>query len=154
MPGRLIIFDADGTLRRTTVAGQPCPYQAGEWELLPEVQRRLCSLGPEIDLGVASNQDRVGYGHVTLVSARQLLVAMIEQASGRRLARGAIQLCPHVLEFACACRKPAPGMLLRIMRHYGRGRRATLFVGNAETDRGAALNAGVRFAWAHEFFAW
>lgn len=31
---KLIIFDADGTLRRCTVPGQPCPNKDGEWELM------------------------------------------------------------------------------------------------------------------------
>ena len=35
-PARLVVFDADGTLRRTTVPGQPCPRASDQWELLPD----------------------------------------------------------------------------------------------------------------------
>src|SRR5205085_2553999 len=60
---RLVIFDADDTLRRTIVPGQPCPHAEGEWELLPGVRARLHRIPPDVYIGVASNQDHVGYGH-------------------------------------------------------------------------------------------
>lgn len=41
---KLIIFDADGTLRRCTVPGQPCPNKADEWELMPGAKERLATL--------------------------------------------------------------------------------------------------------------
>ncbi len=41
--------------------------------------------------------------------------------------------------------KPAPDMLELCMRHLGASREATVFVGDATTDRDAALAAGVRF---------
>ena len=37
----LIVFDADGTLRRTVVPDQPCPRAAGEWILMPGVREVL-----------------------------------------------------------------------------------------------------------------
>jgi histidinol phosphatase-like enzyme len=44
-PIRLYVFDADGTLRRTTVPGLPCPNRPGEWELIPGVRERLARIG-------------------------------------------------------------------------------------------------------------
>src|SRR3954469_23765035 len=82
---RLIIFDADGTLRRTTVEGLPCPNRPGEWELIPGVRERL----GEIDwgaggarFGVASNQGGVGVGYLSLTAARRLLEEMVVEAFG------------------------------------------------------------------------
>lgn len=150
----LIIFDADDTLRRTMVPGQPCPHRVGEWELLPNVRQRIHGLAPGIRLGVASNQDHVGYGHLSFDTAHALLAAMLREASGREVADGAIALCPHVLEEPCSCRKPAPGLLLQIMSHYRIAPALTLFVGNALTDRQAADRAGVEFAPAADFFGW
>lgn len=152
---RLWIFDADGTLRRTTVPGQPCPRGPGEWELLPGVRERLAALNsaPErLRIGVASNQDQVGYGLLSEVTARHLLGDMIALALGPRDADVRVELCPHTPEAACDCRKPAPGMLRAIMDHFGVPPGDTLFVGNAPTDREAAARAGVGFAWSWEFF--
>jgi D-glycero-D-manno-heptose 1,7-bisphosphate phosphatase len=41
---KLIIFDMDGTLRRTTVEGKPCPHAPGEWELLPGVREKFAGI--------------------------------------------------------------------------------------------------------------
>ncbi|MBX6331180.1 MAG: HAD-IIIA family hydrolase [Gemmatimonadaceae bacterium] len=155
-PIRLYLFDADDTLRRTRVPRQPSPRAPGEWELLPGVAARLRAMpwGPhDLLLGVASNQDQVGYGLVTVRAAHQLLMDMIQAATGIAPPAEAVTLCPHRLETPCACRKPAAGMLLRIMTFYGVSPEETLFVGNAPTDHEAARRAGTRFAWARDFFA-
>lgn len=155
---RLIIFDADDTLRRTTVPGKPCPHRAGEWELLPNVRSILARLrwndadGPR--LGLASNQDHVGYGHLSFDTARALLRDAAIAATGVAPPDAALQLCPHVLEADCECRKPRPGMLLRIVEYYGIKLEETVLVGNADTDRQAAEAAGVAFLTAAEVFGW
>jgi D-glycero-D-manno-heptose 1,7-bisphosphate phosphatase len=154
---RLYVFDADDTLRRTRVAGQPCPRAPGEWELLPGVRERLRGIvwgaGGAL-LGVASNQDQVAYGYLSEETARRLLVDAVREAAGVEPPPGAVQLCPHALDVPCDCRKPAPGMLLRIMDYYHVAPAETLFVGNAPSDAEAARRAGARFAWAHDFFGW
>lgn len=150
----LVIFDADGTLRRTTVAGQPCPRRAGEWELLPGVRERLAALADRrLQYAVASNQDQVGYGHLTAATAHALLADLLHAATGRHPRPGAVRFCPHVLEQPCPHRKPAPGMLWAIMRVFDTTPVRTLFVGDAECDRLAAVGAGVRFMAANAFFA-
>lgn len=152
----LFIFDADDTLRRTTIPGKPCPHRPGEWELMPGVRQTLHQVrwgeagAPR--LGVASNQDQVAYGHVSLEGARQLLRDLVMAAAGTSLPDSAIQLCPHALDVPCNCRKPNPGMLLTIMEHYGVGREETVFVGNHEIDREAAARAGVSFLWSERMF--
>jgi D-glycero-D-manno-heptose 1,7-bisphosphate phosphatase len=149
---RLIIFDADGTLRVTTVPGQPCPHGPGEWRLIDGVQDRLRELPTHVFLGVASNQDHVGYGWLSLEEAHALLVLMIRDATGRTLPSFAVRCCPHRLEVNCDCRKPAPGMLREIMGGYGVSPAETLFVGDAECDKQAALRAGTHFSFSDEYF--
>jgi D-glycero-D-manno-heptose 1,7-bisphosphate phosphatase len=153
---RLYIFDADGTLRRTRVAGQPCPRAPDEWELIPGVAERLRAIrwgaGGAL-VGVASNQDQVGYGHLTQRMAHRLLMAMVEAATGYRPPEQAVVLCPHRLDVRCACRKPGAAMLERILDFYGLAPAHALFVGDAPADAEAARRAGVRFVWAHDFFA-
>lgn len=152
---RLYIFDADHTLRRTTIEGKVCPHAPDEWELLPDVRERLAEIrwgrGGAL-LGVASNQDQVGYGHLTHQMAHRLLADMLREAVGEVEPAPAIRFCPHVLEVACECRKPGAGMLRDIVRHFGVRPDETLFVGDMELDRQAAEAAGVRFAWAWDFF--
>jgi D-glycero-D-manno-heptose 1,7-bisphosphate phosphatase len=152
----LVIFDADDTLRSTLVPGQPCPRAPDEWALLPDVAERLRAVpwmtpgGPR--LGLASNQDQVGYGKLSERMARRLLEDLALAATGTVPPEPAIQLCPHRLEVSCECRKPAPGMLRRILAFYGAEPSRTLFVGNCETDRDAARRAGVRYRDATAVF--
>jgi D-glycero-D-manno-heptose 1,7-bisphosphate phosphatase len=155
---RLFIFDADDTLRRTTVPGQPCPRRQDQWILLPGVRRKLADVrwnqrGYPV-LGIASNQDQVGYGHLSFETARGLLRDLARSAARVEPPDAALQLCPHTLELDCGCRKPAPGMLLAIMTHYGMGPQQTVFVGDQAVDRAAAARAGCAFIWAAEFFDW
>ena len=154
---KLFIFDADDTLRTTIVPGQPCPRARDEWVLLPGVRETLSPVqwnhqgGPL--LGIASNQDQVGYGHLTLDTARELLRDLARTAAGIRLPDPALQLCPHRLDVNCSCRKPRPGMLNAIMEYYRARPEETLFVGNHEADRQAAAEAKTAFVWAQDFFA-
>jgi D-glycero-D-manno-heptose 1,7-bisphosphate phosphatase len=146
---KLHIFDADGTLRRSR-EGLPCPHADGDWHLIEGVAERLHALdGP---LAVASNQDHVGYGLVSGADAHRFLCEMLERASGRPPLPGAVRFCPHRLEETCACRKPAPGMLLALVRQFAASE--ALFVGDAPCDREAAARAGISFAWAWDFFGW
>lgn len=157
-PVKLYIFDADGTLRRTTVAGQPCPNKEGEWELIPGVGQRLARIewgaATGAHFGVASNQGGVGMGYFSYETAFALLREMAWEALGREPPEGAIEMCPHAPFAGCPCRKPKPLMLLRLMHRFGVRRDQTLFVGDMDRDAEAARRAGVRFAWAHEFFGW
>jgi D-glycero-D-manno-heptose 1,7-bisphosphate phosphatase len=84
--------------------------------------------------------------------ARELLRDLAHSAANFVPQDAALQLCPHPLESACGCRKPAPGMLLAIMEFYGIEPADTLFVGNHEVDREAAVRAQTAFRWAGDFF--
>jgi D-glycero-D-manno-heptose 1,7-bisphosphate phosphatase len=154
---RLVIFDADDTLRHTTVEGKPCPHASGEWQLMPNVRETLSAIEWRrrgIQLGVASNQDQVGYGLLTMAMAERLLRDAAWAATSGAYRDPLIRLCPHRLEIPCTCRKPEPGLLLDVMRAAGRLPHETRFVGDAQSDREAAQRAHVHFTWAHEFFDW
>jgi D-glycero-D-manno-heptose 1,7-bisphosphate phosphatase len=139
-PIRLYIFDADGTLRRSTVPGQPCPNMPGNWE--PRGAH----------FGIATNQGGIKLGFITYEMARRLLVEMVREAFGIAPPAGSIEICPHAPRANCPCRKPKPEMLLRLMRRFGAEPDETLFVGDMDNDEEAARLAGIRFTWAHEFF--
>ena len=67
--------------------------------------------------------------------------ALGEYRSGRL---DAIYTCPHSPEAGCDCRKPQPGLLLRAARELGLDLPASSLVGDAASDVGAALAAGVQ----------
>ncbi len=151
----LLIFDADGTLRWTVVEGQRYPNGPGEWRLFPGVGERLARLdwGPSGHrLAIASNQNGVAQGHLTRPMARRLLRDMVEAALGFVPEQAVIEICTCSPESGCPCRKPRPGMLLRILERFSLPPAQALYVGDLEIDREAASRAGVPFAWAGEFF--
>jgi D-glycero-D-manno-heptose 1,7-bisphosphate phosphatase len=151
----LAIFDADDTLRRSLVPGQPCPRAPHEWELLPGVRQTLAGepWGDELQFALASNQDQVGYGLVSLETARTLLADLAGAVTGRPPDPRAIELCPHTADDRCCCRKPEPGMLRRLMATFDAPPARTVFIGNAPCDEEAARRAGITFLPAAELFA-
>lgn len=149
----LIIFDADGTLRRCTVEGQPCPNVPGEWELIDGVKEKL----QEIDwgqtmYGIASNQAGIGLGLIDQKEALQMLCDTLCEATGYWPPTSCVKLCPHKPDEGCDCRKPKPQMLLDIMKYWGIKPERTLFVGDMPSDKKAAKAAGCQYMTANEFF--
>jgi D-glycero-D-manno-heptose 1,7-bisphosphate phosphatase len=123
--------------------------------LFPGVRERLSALdwGPRGHrLGVASNQNGVAHGYLDAAMARRLLRDTVEEALGFVPADAAIMMCTCSLRRDCDCRKPKPGMLLRILRHFSLPASAALFVGDLDVDQEAARRAGVAFEWADAFF--
>jgi len=155
---RLMIFDADGTLRFCTVEGQPCPNRSGEWQLYEGVREKLAGFDwahpgeSGVGYGIASNQGGVGVGYFSEETAISLLKDTVTEAFGFPAAEGTVQICPHVPHSGCGCRKPDPTMLNNIMRIYGVRAEEVLYIGDREDDRNAALNAGCDFMWAWDFF--
>ncbi|MCL4767901.1 MAG: HAD-IIIA family hydrolase [Hyphomicrobiaceae bacterium] len=152
---RLYIFDADGTLRWTTVEGQKYPTRSGEWRLMPNVRQRLAGIpwsaaGPW--LAVASNQNGVAEGLLDEPTARRLIQYMLVEALGRVPERTSVELCVCSEQAGCDCRKPAPGLLLRLLRAHRISPAEALFVGDLPIDAEAARRAGIPFVWAHDFF--
>lgn len=165
----LIIFDADGTLRRCKDKRQVCPNKNDEWEVIPGVkevidryredrQRRINNLNMHIEstqFAIASNQGGIGLGYVTIDDAWGMLENLYKEVFPST-ADMLITLCPHTERDSCFCRKPNPGMIYNIVNYVNNKdnlrRYNVLFVGDMESDRQAAEKAGIRFMWAKDFF--
>lgn len=157
---QLILFDADGTLRRTTVPGQVCPNKPGEWEVIPEAQAWFNRHGPfhpqggprSLRVGIASNQGGVGLGFLGFEVAHSMLRDLYQALTGHPAPAGSVLICPHRPVDECYCRKPSPGLLDEMCRFYAVERSRTLYVGDMESDQEAARRAFIDFVWAEEFF--
>ena len=91
-----------------------------------------------------TNQSAVGRGIITLAQAQAINARVIEtvRAAGGRI--DGSYLCPHAPEAGCACRKPAPGLLLQAAQELALDLSRSWAVGDAATDLQAARAAGVR----------
>lgn len=147
---KLYIFDADGTLRKCTVPGQPCPNAPEQWRPIPWAFQRLRQIDWRVNhFAIASNQGGIAAGFLTRELARDMLNTLADVMVPRmpRL----IAFCAHGHDAGCACRKPKPGMLLAIMQYHNVRAADTVFIGDRPEDEGAAKAAGVTFNWAWDF---
>jgi D-glycero-D-manno-heptose 1,7-bisphosphate phosphatase len=131
-----VLFDRDGTLISDV------PYNGDPDRVRPmpgarQVLRVLRTRG--VRTGVVSNQSGIGRGLLTPAQV-DAVNDKVEALLGRF---GTWQVCPHHPDDGCACRKPAPTMILRACEELGARPERTFFIGDIEADVEAALAAGV-----------
>jgi D-glycero-D-manno-heptose 1,7-bisphosphate phosphatase len=132
-----VLFDRDGTLIKDV------PYNGDprRVEPVPTALRALELLRSNgIRTGVITNQSGVAR---RLVTARQVreVNARVEQLLG---SFDTWQICPHGPDDGCACRKPAPGMVLAACEELDLHPGNVVVIGDIESDMTAARNAGAR----------
>jgi D-glycero-D-manno-heptose 1,7-bisphosphate phosphatase len=93
-------------------------------------------------IAVASNQSGLARG----LFDRRALRAMHRKLRRLVAARGGrvdrIVVCPHGPDDGCHCRKPKPGLLERLAKHYGRSLAGVPVIGDSLRDLEAAAAAG------------
>lgn len=137
----LVVFvDRDGVINRMR------PDYVRRWEeleLLPgaiDALVRLERAGCEVV--VLTNQSAIGRGLLSREAVDEIharLSAVVERAGGRI---HAFLLCPHAPAEGCACRKPAPGLLLRARDELGVDLSTAVMVGDQPSDVAAARAVG------------
>ncbi|WP_367129747.1 D-glycero-alpha-D-manno-heptose-1,7-bisphosphate 7-phosphatase [Saccharothrix sp. HUAS TT1] len=131
-----VLFDRDGTLIKDV------PYN-GDPELvvpMPGAHEFLLALrGRGVRTGVVSNQSGIGRGLLTRAQV-DAVNSRVDELLGPF---DTWQVCPHAPEDGCACRKPAPAMILRACAALDARPERTYFIGDIEADVEAGLAAGV-----------
>ena len=104
-------------------------------------------------IAVATNQQCVDKNLLTpqkLNEIHELLNIEIVKRGGQALN---FFVCPHLETFGCVCRKPHPGLLVQAMQTMNFSPCETVFLGDMESDRIAANNAGISFIFhKNDFF--
>lgn len=93
---------------------------------------------------VVTNQRGVARGLMTTQDVEAIHARAQRDLEGIGAHVDAFYYCPHGDEDACACRKPAPGLILRAARDWNVELAASFLVGDDERDVLAAERAGVR----------
>lgn len=153
-----LFVDLDGTVR-TTITGHVHPLEPWDQQLRPGVPERLAQ---HRERGYAvvgvTNQGGVALGLLTEAEVEAINRRLMEE-----LAPGLFDLilyCPYhpfgrLLAYRsdASNRKPKPGMAYEARDRLGLDLSASIMVGDMETDRLFAVNAGIgTFAWADDFF--
>lgn len=138
----LVILDRDGVINQDSRA---FVKSADEWVPLPGSIEAIAALSQAgFTVAVATNQSGLARGLLD----RRALRAMHRKF--RKLLHDAgghvdrIVVCPHGPDEGCRCRKPAPGLILRLARHYGVSPATVPFIGDSLRDLRAAIAAGAR----------
>jgi len=130
-----VLFDRDGTLVRDF------PYNGDPDWIRPvdgarEALDRLRSHG--IRVGVVTNQSAVARGLITSAQVEACNARLTELLGPF----DTVQVCPHGPDDGCACRKPAPGMVLTACAELGVDPARCVVVGDVAADTDAAAAAG------------
>jgi D-glycero-D-manno-heptose 1,7-bisphosphate phosphatase len=139
---KLVILDRDGTINQDSDDYIKSPE---EWQPIPgalESIARLTQAGFRVV--VATNQSGIARGLFdtqTLFAIHDKLQRALSQFGGRV---DAFFFCPHKPDEGCACRKPAPGMLIEVGRRFNVALEDVYMVGDSRKDIEAAAAAGAR----------
>ena len=136
----LVILDRDGVINRDSAAFVKTP---DEWQPLPGSIGAIAALSQAgFTVAIASNQSGLARGLLDRKALRAMhrKLRRLVAAQGGRVDR--IVVCPHGPDDGCACRKPKPGLLERLARHYDRPLRGVPVIGDSLRDLEAAAAAG------------
>lgn len=143
---RAVFLDRDGVINQKA-PGREYVTRWEDFHLLPGVIEGIAQLNRAgLRVIVVTNQRCVAKGLLSVAELEKLHRQMCEHLlpAGARI--DAIYYCPHELEPACACRKPAPGMLLEAARTHGLDLATSWMIGDSDSDIQAGKNAGCRTA--------
>ena len=137
VPPAAVLFDRDGTL----VVDVPYNGDPARVRPMPGARQALDRVREAgIPVGLVSNQSGVARGLLTLDQ-----VAAVNHRVAELLGPfDAVLVCPHGADEGCACRKPAPGMVLSVASQLGVRPDRCALVGDIGSDVDAALAAGAR----------
>jgi D-glycero-D-manno-heptose 1,7-bisphosphate phosphatase len=136
-------LDRDGTLVRDT----GYPHRLEDYALLPGAlagARRLAQAG--FALAIVTNQSGLGRGLFARADYERFQARLLADLAAGGVSVVDTLVCPHAPEEGCACRKPAPGLLLRARDALGADLAASWMIGDGARDVEAARRAGCRGA--------
>ncbi len=138
----LVILDRDGVINHDSDA---FIKNEREWRPIPGSLEAIAALTRAgFTLAVASNQSGIARGLFNqdeLDAMHSKMLRLVHEAGGR-ISR--IVICPHGPDDSCDCRKPKPGMLLQLARHFDTSLEGVPVIGDALRDLEAAAAAGAR----------
>ncbi len=119
-------------------------YRRDQFEFVPGVLEACATLAAQgFALVVVTNQSGIGRGMYTEADFHLLTAWMAEQFAVANAPLAGIYFCPHGPDDGCACRKPAPGLLLQAARELHLDLERSVLFGDKPSDWEAARAAGI-----------
>lgn len=141
---RAVFLDRDGVINRKPPEGD----YVTRWEdfhILPGVAEGIALLNrASFSVIVVTNQRCIAKGLISAAELEKMHERMTEILGKAGAIVDGTFYCPHEIEPACDCRKPAPGMLLNAARLHGIELSASWMIGDSDVDVEAGRNAGCK----------
>ena len=138
----LAIFDRDGTLIEN-VKGlsktENVKWLPGRLEVLQELSKK------GFTIAIATNQGAVEEGLISESKLVKIHDYIVGQAEENGINIWSTIYCPHSKELTgktCLCRKPKPGMIVKLIKEYGVQHSCKALFGDSDTDIQAAKSSG------------
>jgi len=143
-----LFLDLDSTVRYTVDPTKPCPNRVEEIRIYPGVVDKIKIFkNASFYIFGVSNQGGIELGHITEEDCAELMEATNHMMEG---VFDEIVWAPLLKSYD---RKPNPGMVLKLASEYGVDLKNSIMVGDKDSDRDCATNAGVgQFFYARDFF--
>ncbi len=136
---KMIIIDRDGVINHDSDDYIKSPE---EWTPIPgslEAISRLKKAGYLVT--IATNQSGIARGLFSEQTLQDIHAKMTELLAMRGASIDGIYYCPHGPQTNCICRKPKPGLLIKIAQDFDIDLAQTPFVGDNVSDIKAAVMA-------------
>jgi histidinol-phosphate phosphatase family protein len=133
-----LFIDRDGTL----IVDVGYPRDPERVEPLPGAIDALGQLQRGFALVIVSNQSGIGRGLITAPEARAVHDRVIAVFAHAGVGFAGAYYCPHAPDTGCACRKPAPGLVLDAARELGLDLANSVMVGDKASDIACGRAAG------------
>jgi histidinol-phosphate phosphatase family protein len=142
-PAPTAFLDRDGTINRDRAGVYITqPAQLKIYSKAPAALKLIAAKGYRIV--VITNQSGVARGYMTLAASKAVNLAMVRTLGRLGVKIDAVYFCPHGPGEACACRKPATGLLLEAARYFPYDRKNSFVAGDRASDLRLAANAGIK----------
>ncbi len=149
--GSAVFLDRDGVLNRALVrGGKPYPPDTlDQLEILPGVPEACSKLkSAGLRLLVVTNQPDISRG-----TRSRAAVDAMNRAVQNQLQIDDVRVCPHDDGDGCACRKPAPGLLVDAARDWDIALDASVMVGDRWRDVESGRRAGCKTVFIDHGYA-
>lgn len=144
---RIAFFDRDGTINVDT--GHL--YEPEKLKLIESCIEKICYYNflPDFKVVVVTNQAGIAKGLYTISDMNALHEIIDSELLKRNAHIDAYYYCPHHPDFTgeCACRKPKPGMLEKVLFDFEASPEKCVMFGDKKSDELAALSCGISFSY-------
>ena len=136
-------LDRDGTITRDKAGVYVTkPAQLKVYAAAPAALREIAAKGYR--LVVVTNQSGVARGYMTLRDAKAINLKLVRELRRAGVKLAAVYMCPHGPHDGCACRKPAPGLLLEAAADLPWDLSRSFVAGDKRSDLELARRAGLK----------